>query len=153
KALTTPDRYGFECPIDWWFWAALVGQAGGEVVAEHGAPTLGGEAGVRALRFWQRLVNDDHSMRPPPGRDYNAWQATNTDFLAGRAAMIWTSTAFLRYLEENARFEVGAAPLPRDVRAAVPTGGTFFVMPRGAAPSAERAQEAGWAFLKWMMQP
>ncbi len=89
-------------------------------------------------------------MKPPPGRDYNAWQAANTDFLAGRAAMIWTSTAFLRYLEKNAKFEVLAAPLPADVRRSVPTGGTMFVMPRGApAP----AREAAWAFLRWMMLP
>ncbi|XXX77066.1 ABC transporter substrate-binding protein [Sorangium sp. So ce134] len=149
-------RWGFECPVDWWFWAALVGQAGGDVVAPDGTPTLGGEAGVRALRFWQTLVHEDRTMKPPPGRDYNAWQVTNTDFLAGRVAMIWTSTAFLRYLEDNAgqagagRFEVGAAPLPRDVRASVPTGGTMFVMPRGAAPE---SQEAAFAFLRWMMQP
>jgi sn-glycerol 3-phosphate transport system substrate-binding protein len=64
--------------------------------------------------------------------------------------MIWTSTAFLRYVEQNAAFEVGAAPLPRDVRASVPTGGTMFVMPRGA-PRAE--QEAAYAFLRWMMAP
>ena len=48
----------------------------------------------------------------PPGRDYNAWQATNTDFLARKTAMIWTSTAFLNYLETNATFPVVAAPLP-----------------------------------------
>lgn len=155
RALTERDasgtsRWGFEVPIDWWFWAALVAQAGGEVASEHGAPTLGGDAGVRALAFLQTLVATDRVMRPPPGRDYNAWQATNTDFLAGRAAMIWTSTAFLRYLEDNAKFPVGAAPLPRDVRAGVPTGGTFFVMPRGAPPA---AQEAAWAFLRFMMAP
>jgi sn-glycerol 3-phosphate transport system substrate-binding protein len=143
-------RWGFECPIDWWFWLALVGQAGGAILGADGAPTLGGEAGVRALELWQTLVHLDRSMRPPPGRDYNAWQVANTDFLAGRAAMIWTSTAFLRYLEENAKFEVGAAPLPRDARASVPTGGTLFVMPKGP-PRAE--QEAAYAFLRWMMQP
>src|SRR5262249_20849301 len=132
------------------FWVALVGQAGGEIVRRDGAVTLGGEAGVRALELWQTLVHEDRSMKPPPGRDYNAWQATNSDFLARRAARIWTSTAFLRYLETNARFEVGAAPLPRDACTSVPTGGTFFVMPRGAP---ERAQEAGFAFVRWMMQP
>ena len=143
-------RWGFECPIDWWFWAALVEQAGGAVVEPDGTPSLGGEAGVRAIQLWKAMVNEDRSMRPPPGRDYNAWQAANTDFLSGRAAMIWTSTAFLRYLEENAPFEVGAAPLPRDVRAAVPTGGTMFVIPKGP-PRAE--QEAAFAFLRWMMDP
>jgi sn-glycerol 3-phosphate transport system substrate-binding protein len=143
-------RYGFACPIDWWFWVALVGQAGGTVIEPDGTPSLGGEAGVRALALWQRLVHEERTMKPPPGRDYNAWQATNTDFLAGRVAMIWTSTAFLRYLEKNARFPVVAAPLPADVQKSVPTGGTMFVMPRGVR---EREQEAAFAFLQWMMEP
>jgi sn-glycerol 3-phosphate transport system substrate-binding protein len=143
-------RWGFVCPIDWWFWAALVGQAGGEVVEADRRITLGGEAGVKALRFWQTLVHEDATMKPPPGRDYNAWTAANGDFLAERAAMIWTSTAYLRYLESNARFEVVAAPLPRDVRAAVPIGGTLFVMPRGNAPA---VQAAAYRFLAWMMAP
>lgn len=142
-------RWGFECPVDWWFWTALVGQAGGKLV-ESGALTLGGEAGARALELWQRMVHDERTMRPPPGRDFNAWEASNGDFLAGRAAMIWTSTAFVRYLEDNASFPVGAAPLPADVQRAVPTGGTFFVMPRGL-PDAEHA--AGLAFLRWLMKP
>lgn len=143
-------RWGYEVPISWWFWVALVGQAGGAVVTPAGEATLGGAAGERALRLWQQLVHEDRVMRPPPGRDYNAWQVTNQDFLSERAAFIWTSTAFLRYLEENAKFPVIAAPLPSDVRSAVPTGGTFFVMMR-QAPAAEK--EAGWAFLRWMCQP
>jgi sn-glycerol 3-phosphate transport system substrate-binding protein len=143
-------RWGFECPIDWWFWIALLGQAGGAVVEADGTPSLGGEAGVRGLALWQTLVHEDRTMKPPPGRDYNAWQAANQDFLSGDVAMIWTSTAYLRYLEDTAKFEVGAAPLPREARASVPTGGTYFVMPRGA-PRAE--QEAAFAFLRWMMQP
>lgn len=143
-------RWGFECPIDWWFWIALTGQAGGAVIEPDGTPSLGGEAGIQALTLWQTMVHEDRTMKPPPGRDYNAWQVTNTDFLAGNAAMIWTSTAFLRYLEEGAKFEVGAAPLPRGVKASVPTGGTLFVMPKGP-PRAE--QEAAFAFLRWMMEP
>ena len=146
----TITRHGFACPIDWWFWVALVGQAGGTVVEDDGTPSLGGEAGVRALEFWQRLVHEERTMKPPPGRDYNAWQATNTDFLAGRVAMIWTSTAFLKYLEKNAKFPVGAAPLPGDVRRSVPTGGTMFVVP---AASPERERPAARAFLQWMMLP
>lgn len=143
-------RFGFACPIDWWFWVALVGQAGGELVDAEGRYVLGGEAGERALALWQRLVHEEGVMRPPPGRDYNAWQVTNLDFLAGRAAMIWTSTAFLRYLEENAKFRVVAAPLPRDVRHAVPTGGTMFVVPRDAT-SEEKRHAA--AFLRFMVRP
>lgn len=153
RALTRRDgevRWGHEVPIGWWFWVAMVGQAGGQVVADDGTATLGGEAGEKALRFWQTLVHVDRTMRPPPGRDYNAWQATNQDFLAGRAAITWTSTAFLRYLEENARFPVIAAPLPRDVRASVPTGGTFFCILRTAPPE---EKQAAWEFLRWMCAP
>jgi sn-glycerol 3-phosphate transport system substrate-binding protein len=153
RALTrrSGDRvstWGFECPISWWFWVALVGQAGGTVMRRDGYPLLGEEAGVEALQLWQRMVHEHRTMRPPPGRDYNAWQVTNQDFLAGRAAMIYTSTAFLRYLEDNATFPVRAAPLPGHRRRAVPTGGTFFVMMAGA-PESEK--QAAWQFLRWMM--
>lgn len=142
-------RYGFGCPVDWWFWAALVQQAGGNVVEPDGRVSLGGEAGVRALEFWQTLVNRDRTMKPPPGRDYNAWEQTNQDFLAGRVAMIWSSTAFLKYLEENAPFRVLAAPLPRNERAAVPTGGTHWVVLK-SAPDAEKF--AAIRFLEFMTE-
>jgi sn-glycerol 3-phosphate transport system substrate-binding protein len=142
--------WGFECPVSWWFWVALVGAAGGTLVDEAGRVTLGGDAGVRALEFWQKLVHEDRSMRPPLGRDYNAWQMAMQDFLSGRAAIIWSSTAFMRYVEENARFRVGVAGLPVDQRRAVPTGGTFFVILR-AAP--EHEKKAAWAFLRWMALP
>lgn len=141
------ERFGFSCPIDWWFWTALVGQAGGDVVEPSGRVSLGGDAGVKALELWRTLVLTDKTMKPPPGRDYNAWQKTNQDFLAGQVAMIWTSTAFLRYLEENARFPVVAAPLPRDARFAVPTGGTHWVILK-SAPSRQR--EAAFRFLRFM---
>ncbi|HEY0467424.1 MAG TPA: ABC transporter substrate-binding protein [Polyangiaceae bacterium] len=142
-------RFGFGCPINWWFWVALVGQAGGSIVAENGRISLGDAAGVRALRWWQELVRDG-LMKPPPGRDYNAWEQCNQDFLSGRAAMIWSSTAFLKYLEAHARFKLIAAPLPAGVKRAVPTGGTFWVVLRGA-PSAEKAAAA--RFLRFMHEP
>ncbi len=139
-------RWGFEVPISWWYWVAMVGQAGGRLVETDGRVSLGGAAGERAIRFWQRLVSE-RSMRPPPGRDYQAWQSTNESFLQGRVAMMWSSTAHVRYLENNARFPVVAAPLPRDLRASVPTGGTMFVLVR-AAPDEEK--RAAWEFVRWM---
>lgn len=139
-------RWGFEVPISWWYWVAMVGQAGGTLVEADGRVSLGGDAGERAIRFWQRLVRE-RSMRPPPGRDYQAWQSSNESFLQGRVAMMWSSTAHVRYLENNARFPVVAAPLPRDVRASVPTGGTMFVLLR-AAPDEEK--RAAWEFVRWM---
>jgi sn-glycerol 3-phosphate transport system substrate-binding protein len=143
-------RWGFEVPISWWFWAAMAVQAGGQLLGPGGEPTLGGEAGEQALAFWQTLAHRDRSMHPPAGRDYTAWQITNQDFLAGRAATIWTSAAFLRYLEENANFPVVAAPLPSLVRPGAFVGGTYFVLLR-QSPAPQR--EAAWAFLRWMCGP
>ncbi len=140
-------RHGFGCPVDWWFWVALVGQAGGRLTDSGGRAVLGGEAGREAIELWQTLIHEDGSMKPPPGRDYNAWEQTNQDFLAGRTAMIWTSTAFLHYIEDNAPFRVHAARLPKKTRHAVPTGGTHWVIPRGASPDSQRA---AWAFLRFM---
>ncbi|MBN2193727.1 MAG: ABC transporter substrate-binding protein [Polyangiaceae bacterium] len=144
------ERFGFGCPAEWWFWVALTGQAGGEVVDPDGRVTLGGEAGIEAVRFWQRLIREDGSMKRPVGRDYDAWEATKQDFLTGRTAMIWTSTAFLKYLEENARFPVIAAALPAARRRAVPTGGTHWVVLKDA-PAV--AKQAAWAFLRFMYEP
>ena len=152
KRLTQPGaggRFGFGCPINWWFWVALVGQAGGSIIAENGRVSLGDEAGVQALGLWQELVSGG-LMKPPPGRDYNAWEQCNQDFLSGRAAMIWSSTAFLKYLEAHARFKLIAAPLPAGVQRAVPTGGTFWIVLR-SAPSAEKA--AAVRFLRFMHEP
>lgn len=149
-ALPNGERWGHEVPISWWFWVALVGQAGSSLFAEDGAPTLGGDAGIAALRFWQDLVHRHRVMRPPPGRDYDAWNVTNQDFLGGRAAFIWTSTAYIRYLEDNAKFPVVAAPLPSAVRSAVPTGGTFFVVVQ-QAPEEEKLAAA--KFLRFFCEP
>jgi sn-glycerol 3-phosphate transport system substrate-binding protein len=148
RSLTGRGRFGFGCPIDWWFWAALVGQAGGDVVAPNGDVTLGGDAGIAALRLWQRLVASG-SMKQPPGRDYNAWEQLSQDFLAGRVAMMWSSTAFVRYLEETAEFPVRALPLPHGVRGAVPTGGTHFVLLKGAP---RELLQAAWRFVRFVLR-
>jgi sn-glycerol 3-phosphate transport system substrate-binding protein len=147
--LSAPGRFGFGCPIDWWYWAALVGQAGGEVVEPDGRISLGGEAGVRALGFWQDLVRRG-LMKPPPGRDYNAWEQLSQDFLAERVAMIWSSTAFVRYLEETADFPISCLPLPRGVRAAVPTGGTHLVLFKSAS---HELKNAAWRFVSFLLEP
>ena len=97
---------------------------------------LAGMLGLQDL--YPRETLQARVMRPPPGRDYNAWSAANQDFLAGRAAILWTSTAYVRYLEDNASFRVVAAPLPKDVRASVPTGGALLAVLRGAPPRHKR---------------
>jgi sn-glycerol 3-phosphate transport system substrate-binding protein len=136
--------------VDWWFWYALLHEAGGSLVTPDGKKAAFRDKGTEALQFWVDLVNKDKSMKRPGGKDYNAWAVTNTDFINGKAAMIFTSTAFLNYMTENAKFKLGTAFLPGKVKQAVPTGGTFFVIARDAPPA---QKEAGWAFIKWMTEP
>ena len=142
--------WGFEVPIDWWFWHGLLYEAGGTLLSADGKKAAFGQKGGEALQFWVDLVNKQKIMKRPPGKDYNAWEVTNTDFLNQKAAMIFTSTAFVNYLTENAKFHMATTFLPRKVKFAGPTGGTFFVMLKDATPA---QKEAGWAFIKWMAEP
>ena len=140
-------RCGFGVPISWWYWVAMVGQEGGRLVDADGRMSLGGERARTPSASWQGLVARERVMRPPPGRDYQAWQSNSEAFLRGGLAMMWSTTAYVRYLEGAARFPVVAAPLPRRVRASVPTGGTMFVVMR-AAPDEEK--RAARDFVRWM---
>ncbi len=142
--------YGFEVPVSWWFWYAMLHQAGGSLLTPDGKKAAFRDKGTEALQFWVDLVNRDRTMKRPPGKDYSAWEVANTDFVNQRAAMILTSTAFLAYITENAKFKVGTAFVPGKVKSAVPTGGTYFVVSRDAPAS---QKEAGWAFVKWMTEP
>ncbi len=140
------QRWGFEAPIDWWFWVAMLYQNGGTLMNAQGAPSFA-EGGESGLSLWTSMIHEDKSMKHPPGRDYNAWEATNTDFLNERVAMIWTSTAFLAYFDEHAKFDFGTAYLPAKSKSAVPTGGTFFVMSK---KKTQAEKNAAWTFLTWM---
>jgi sn-glycerol 3-phosphate transport system substrate-binding protein len=142
--------YGFEVPVDWWFWFALLHQNGGALLTPDGKRAAFKDKGAEALQFWIDMVHKDKTMKQPPGKDYSAWEVANTDFLNGRVAMIFTSTAFLNYITQNAKFKVGTAFLPARAKSAVPTGGTYFVMMKDA-PAPQK--EAGWAFMKWMTEP
>jgi len=142
--------WGFEVPIDWWFWHGMLYQAGGSLLSADGKRVGFRQKGGEALQYWVDLVNKHKIMKRPPGKDYNAWEVTNTDFLNQKAAMIVTSTAFVNYLAENVKFKMATAFLPRKEKFAGPTGGTFFVMLKDAT-SAQK--EAGWAFVKWMSEP
>ena len=110
--------YGFEVPVDWWFWYALLHQAGGTLVTPDGKKAAFREKGTEALQFWVDLVNKD--------KTHEAAARQGLQRLGGdqhrlperqRVAMIFTSTAFLNYITENAKFKVGTAFLPGKVEA------------------------------------
>ncbi|MBI2892259.1 MAG: ABC transporter substrate-binding protein [Deltaproteobacteria bacterium] len=143
------ERWGLTCPLSWWFWYAALAQANGTLLTPDGRAAFGRGPGVEALELYLGMVRAG-TMRLPPGHDYAAWEKAHADFIARRAAMVITSTAFLAYITDNARFAVGAAPLPGHRRRAVPTGGTFFVL---LADAPARAKRTAWSFVRWMSEP
>ena len=123
--------------MDWWFWFALLHEAGGSLLSPDGKKPAFRDKGAEALQFWVDLVNKDKTMKQPPGKDYSAWEVANTDFLNQRVGMIFTSTAFLNYMTENAKFKVGTAFLPAKVKSAVPDGRHVLRAAEGRAGAPE----------------
>lgn len=142
------EVYGFEVPIDWWFWLAMLYQGGGQLISEDGSRAVFEKQGTEAIQFWVDMVNEE-IMKHPPGKDFNSWEVANNDFINERAAIIWTSTAFLSYLTDNCPFTIQCAFLPKKVKYGVPTGGTYFIVWEGAS---QAEKDGAWAFLKWITE-
>lgn len=139
--------FGFETPIDIWFYEALVLQSGGNVLTEDGKQlNLDNEAGKAPLEFWNKMLKAG-IMKSPPGEKYNAWDVATQDFMNGNVGMIFTSSGDMKKLLEGSPFNVGAAFLPKNEEYAVPTGGTNLAI---LAKSSEEKKKAAWEFISWM---
>lgn len=115
-------------------------QAGGDV------GTIGDEASVRALTFWNDLVNNDRSV----SREITGYGQADVynQFVAGRTAMMINGPWQLPVLEDDAPdFEWDVAPWPRDRQEASILGGENF-----AAGNGENV-EAAWEVIRWMAAP
>ena len=117
------EIYGFETPIDIWFYEAMVMQSGGEI-SNGKKVALDNEAGQAPVKFWQEMMKEG-VMKMPPGEDYNAWDVAKQDFVNGKVGMIFTSTADLAGLmqQTEGKFEISTAFLPENQKYATPTGG------------------------------
>jgi sn-glycerol 3-phosphate transport system substrate-binding protein len=153
KQLTTEDRVGITMPIDIWLFEAFVAQAGGQMINEEGTEAAFNEpAGVEALDLWKRM-SEEGSMRIPGGETTAAADLARQDFVNGKSAMFFSSTAdlslMLQLAEENG-FELDTAMMPKNKEQKVPTGGANLVMIAGLD---EEKQQAAWEFIKFMTAP
>ncbi len=140
--------YGYAPPLDYWFYASMIWQAGGEIVSTDSKKALFNEpAGVEALTFWNDLVHKDGTTKVPPGEGFNAWNATKADFIAGKTAMLQTSTGDINFLTTNAKFPVGTGFLPLKKRYGCATGGANVVL---FDKSPKDKQQAAWKFTRWL---
>jgi sn-glycerol 3-phosphate transport system substrate-binding protein len=150
KKLSIPNkRWGYSCPIDVWFYAAMVFQNGGQILAsDHKHIGFKNKTGLEPIKFWRKLI-DEGAMKVPPGKEYNSWDVAKNDFINETVSMIVVSTGDAAGLIERAKdkFEVGTCFLPKAKEYGVPTGGANIVM---FAKKSKEAKAAAWKFMKWV---
>ncbi len=141
------EVYGFECPIDIWFYEALTFENGGKILTDDGTKlAFNAQEGIEPVEFWQDMI-EEGIMKMPPGEKYNAWDVAFQDFVNGKVGMIFTSTGSLNSLLEQAPFEVATGFLPAKKDYGVPTGGANLAI---LSKSSEEEKKAAWEFAKFM---
>jgi sn-glycerol 3-phosphate transport system substrate-binding protein len=143
-------RWGVEIPatgFSYWLFQALAAEAGSELANANGTKVNFNDPGcVKALQYWMDLATKDKSH--PPG--IVDWGTAPRDFLQGDVAMLWHTTGNLSNIRANAKFPLGVAMLPADMRRGSPTGGGNFHLFKGASPA---QQAACLRLLKFLTSP
>jgi sn-glycerol 3-phosphate transport system substrate-binding protein len=149
KSGDTVSRWGVQIPATggtYWLYQALAAEAGQELANRAGTQTYFEAPGsVEALEYWVQLGKD--GVQAPGVLN---WGTTPNDFVAGRTAMMWTTTGNLTFVKNNAKFPFGVAMLPADKKRGSPTGGANFHIFTTATKD-ERA--ASLLFIKWVTSP
>jgi sn-glycerol 3-phosphate transport system substrate-binding protein len=149
KSGDTVSRWGTQIPSTagtYWLYQALVAEAGQQLMNNAGNETYFDAAGsIEALEYWGDLAKQ--GVHAPGVVD---WGVTPNDFVAGRTAMMWTTTGNLSFVKNKAEFPFGVAMLPAGQRRGSPTGGGNFHIFKTAS-QAER--EAALLFVKWVTSP
>lgn len=120
-------------PIFWGF--------GGEYQKEDGSSGFGTEAGIKALEYWNKLVNE---LQVSPVE-----RVTN-GFVSGKIAMMldgeWN---FRAWREDYPELDYGITTIPmpsEDVTPRIPLGGRACVI-----PTMSTQQEEGWELIKHVL--
>jgi len=151
KKLSNKEKgvYGFEVPIDIWFFEAGVFQKNGKILSEDGKKfVFAEEGGAEIVRLWQQMIREG-GMKVPPGQDYNAWDVAASDLITQKVAMMMISTASLSGLiaQAEGKFELGTAFLPAGEIFATPTGGANLAV---LEKSDAKSKQAAAAFIKFL---
>ncbi|HYE52610.1 MAG TPA: ABC transporter substrate-binding protein [Azospirillaceae bacterium] len=145
------DRWGLTIPCDrdfaYWVFQALAAQNGVVLADEDGTATnFDAPGAVEALQLWLDLGRTHKVM--PAG--FTSWRDAPADFLAGRSAMIWTSSGQFANIREKADFPFGMAMLPKGRSRGTPTGGGNLYLLKGATPE---QQQAAMAYARFISAP
>ncbi len=145
----TTTRYGIQIPSDkagyaYWMLQTFCNQQNGfNLMNDTGTEVYFNDPRtIKGLNFWKSL--SDNGWQAP---GTSAWSTTPTDFLEGRAAMIYHTTGNLTNIKNNATFDFGTTMLPADESFGSPTGGGNFYLFKGVP---EEQTQAAYTFIKWM---
>lgn len=153
KKLTKPDgsQWGIEISSDgipYWLFQSFVIGNGGNVVTPGVANKVNfnGPEVVSALQDQAALALTEKVE--PPG--ILAWANMPTDFVNGKAAMIYHSSGSLANILKQAKFQVGVSFPVGEKGYGAPTGGGNLYMLKGI-PAEHQA--AAWKFIQFMTSP
>ena len=139
-----PDIYGTAFPPSSWYYAALVYQLGGKLFdTKTKQPMFNKEAGVKALQFLVDLIYKYKVAYLTTGFNHQ------TDFEAGKVAMILGSSVSKTFMEKKLAFPFGIAPIPHfknGQKATVLSGTNLVIFNKGDNKKARMA----WEFIKWL---
>lgn len=140
-----PDVIPMATPGGNWILQGFVEGNGGQYSTDFRTPTFTDDPVVEAMAFVADLIHDSGIMR------IRGWGESSEDFLAQDIAMIYNSTGSMGFIRENATFEWGVAPMPRN-RAdySYPYGGGGLFLLKGHEPEVE---EAAWRFMQYLTSP
>jgi sn-glycerol 3-phosphate transport system substrate-binding protein len=144
------SRWGVQIPssgFPYWLFQGLATANGAALMNAAGTQThFDRPAVVEALQYWVDLSRV-HKVHPAGVVE---WGSTPTNFLEGKAAMVWTTSGNLGNLREKAKFELGVAALPGNRQRGSPTGGGNFYIFKKSPPAQRRA---ALTFVQWMVAP
>lgn len=142
-------RYGVQIPSDkagyayWMLQTFTLTQGGQNLMSADGTEVFFNDPKtIKGLEFWKKLSDDGVQA---PG--VTKWSTTVSDFLEGKAAIIYHTTGNLTNVKNNATFDFGTSRLPAGDSYGSPTGGGNFYLFKGVP---EEQTQAAFTFIKWM---
>lgn len=146
----TTVRWGIQIPssgFPYWLFQGLATTNGINLMNAAGTRTyFDNPAAVEALQYWVDL-SLKHGVHPPGVVE---WGTTPTDFVEGRAAMIWTTIGNMAAIRAAAKFDFGVAALPGNPHRCSPTGGGNLYLFKRVSPE---QQQAALRFVRWLARP
>lgn len=149
KKLTNKHQWGIEIPssgTSYWQFAPFVLESGTNLMNATGTKVYYNDPRtIEALSFWLKLQKEKVM---PAG--VISWGTAPTDFSSGRTAMLVHSSGSLTSIVSAAKFPVGVAFMPKNVRYGSDTGGGDFYLFKGISPTVRKAT---LTFIRWMTSP